>query len=283
MAAHEKPGALTREGNTITRTFIVYDVLDYAQAEAQAYAVADITYGGFVRQPGPRVRETHRGIFEAEFEYKPPGGDDDDPQGELPTLGTIETDGSGGTRHVTQCLSKTMYPAGKGQGLVTAKVVGWHKDGVNGTDIDIPGTTFTLTKKWLPQAISGNYLLGLSRLRGKTNSLPYTLAWGYRNVAYSITFDAGELRFLFHRARTNITKSGAGIWEITYAMLHAENLTNVDMGESITVASIKGHQYVDVVYKKKTITNPATTIEVPEMVGVNTMYREENFASVLGF
>jgi hypothetical protein len=43
MAAHEKPGALTREGNTITRTFIVYDVLDYAQAEAQAYAAADLT------------------------------------------------------------------------------------------------------------------------------------------------------------------------------------------------------------------------------------------------
>jgi hypothetical protein len=284
MAAHEKPGALTREGNTITRTFIVYDVLDYAQAEAQAYAAADLTYGGFVRQPGPRVRETHRGIFEAEFEYKPPGGDDDDPQNENPTLGTLEMDASGGTRHVTQCISQVGGPPGKGQGIVDAKVVGWHKDGVNGVDIDIPGSVFRLTKKWLPQAIGGNYLLGLAGLRGKTNQSPYTLAWGYRNVAYSITFDARELRFLNSQAKTSFNaKTGVGAWDITYEFLYSKNREDLNIGENITLDFLAGHDYLWVVYKKKTIQNPATTIEVPEMAFVAQMYEEENYQAVLGF
>lgn len=283
MTAIEKPGALTREGNTITRTFTVHGVLDYAQAEAQAYTAAEITYGGFVRQPAPRVREVQRGIFEAEFEYKPPGSDDDDPQNEQPTLGTLEMDGSGGTRHVTQCLQQVAGPPGKGQGIVNAKVVGWHKDGVNGVDIDIPGSTFTLTKKWLPQAITGNYLQGLGRLRGKTNRNPYTLAWGYRNTAYSITFDARELRFIRSRATTSITRSGAGVWDISYEFLYSPNREDLEIGEDITLDFLAGHDYLWIVYKKKTITDPATTIEVPEMAFVSQMYEEEDYQSVLGF
>lgn len=284
MPAHEKPDGVSksREG-TITRTFVVYDVLDQLQAEAQAYAAASVTYMGLVRRPGIASRSTGYAQWEAEFEYAVPEDDDEDPQGELPTLGTLEMDGSGGTRHVTQCISQTAYPAGKGQGLVDAKVVGWHKDGVNGADIDIPGGTITLTKKWLPQAITGSYLRGLQRLRGKTNKNPYTLAWAFRKKAYSITYDPGELRFLFHRAKTSVTRAGTGVWELTYAMADSENRANVDIGEGITIPSIRGHQYLSVVYKKKTITNPATTIEVPEMALVSTMYEEEDFFAKLGF
>jgi hypothetical protein len=258
-------------------------ILDDLQAEGQAYAAAPLTYRLYPRKPGVEMRSTGRGFWEATFTYGPVTQDEEEPG----SLGTIEIDGAGGTQHTNQCISQIAFPEGKFQGLVDAKVVGWHRDGVNGTDVDIPGTTYTLTRKWLPNLITGDYLKGLGKLRGKTNRSPYTISWIFQQNNYSIEFDEGELRFLNHRAKTDFTKNGVGVWEISYSFLYSENLTDFDLGKTkdgteIT-ADIQGHEYVWFSYEKKEITAPPATIEVPEAAFISQMYRDEDFQTVLGF
>lgn len=260
-------------------------LLDDAHAEGQAYIAAPVAYRGFLRKPGVDLRSTGRGFWEATFTYGPTQPDDEEPD---TSLGTLEIDSSGGTQHTNQCISQVAYPDGKYQGLVSSKVVGWHRDGVNGVDIDIPGTTYTLTRKFSPAFITGDYLHTLGKLRGKTNNSPYTIAWAFMGQRYSIDFDEGELRFLSHRAKTDFTKSGAGIWEISYSFLYSENKTDFTIaqdkdGNDITFQLLKGHDYVWVVYEKKEITTPPATIEVPQAVFAAKMYEDADFTAEIGF
>lgn len=268
-------------------TFIVEGTTDIQEAESLAYAKAPPVYLYRFRK-APEVTANGRGLFEFRFPYAIGQEDEDEPQGDQPTLGTLQVSGAGNTQHVSQCLSQVAYPAGKGQGFVDSKVVGWHKDGVNGVDIKVPGSRYSLTKKWLPQAITGNYLDGLDELQGKTNQAAYTIRWGFNGNAYALTCQSGELLFDGYAAKTDVTRSGAGIWEVTYEMIRSKNRTSINVGKdasgtTITVDSKKGHEYLWAVYESKEITNPSGKIEVPAIACVARLYEEANFLTALGF
>lgn len=279
---------------TIERIYIVSGTTDDVQAEAEAFAKAPPSYRGLIRNPRPDVVETDREIYEVTFTYQAPDGSEEEeeqePQGEFPTLGTLEVDTSGGTEHVTQCLSQVAYSNSvTAKEIVERRIVGLHKDGVNGVDIDNRANVWRLTKKWLPAAITGAYLRKLDRLSSpsKVNQSPYTIKWAFRGNKYERTFEAGELRFLGYKASTSFTIRGTGVWEISYEFLFSGNRDAFELttgSASIIVKSKKGHEYLWVMYKKEELTGDVkAAIEVPEVAFVSKLYEEANFAQELGF
>lgn len=278
----------TRE-NEWEQVITVDGTTDPAEAISKAYGIASTALFGFPRKAGEALRWVNRGIAEVTFSFGlSQDKDEDDPQGDQPTIGTLQIVGAGTTQHVTTCISQTSYPEGKGAGLVDAKVVGWHSGGVNGTDIHVNGSRYIVTKRWLPAAISGTYLDGLDDLQGKTNQSSYTIQWGFNKTAYSLQAAGGELLFLNYDAKTSFTQSGIGVWEISYEMLRLKNRSSFDVGKNkdgtaVTIASKKGHEYLWVVYEPKNIDNPKKTIEVPQMAFVSKVYEDADFKAKLGF
>lgn len=292
MACRESTQSPRESTGLIERVYIVEGTTDEVQAKGEAFAKAPATYRGFIRNPNPDVRPTSRGIFEISFRYEPISLDDqqeETPAGDTPTLGTLRMARAGGTEHVTQCLSQTAYGPFRAQDIVDRRIVGLHRDGVNGVDMDIGGAVWTLTKRWLPTAITGTYLRSLSELASppKVNASPYTIRWAYRGSAYETEFAAGELRFTGIEANVTRTAAGLGVWEISYEFLHMANRANIQLttdSSPIIVASKKGHEYLWAFYKKAELTGDfKVSIEVPEMAFVSKLYDEENFAAVLRF
>lgn len=278
----------TREGE-YELVVTVDGTIDPIQAEAEAYSKAPATYLGRPRKPGAELRWQNRSVSEWTFTYGFFDEDEDEePQGELPTLATLEIKGGGQTFHTNQCLSQVAYPAGKGQGVVDCKAVGLHRDGVHGVDIHVPGSVYTITCKWLPAAIKGSYIDGLDDLQGKTNKQAYTIQWGFNKIRYSLECEAGELLFTDYDCKTTKTRSGIGVWEFSYSMLRIKNRTNIDLGKnvngtSISVTNKRGHEYLWVWYRRKEIANPSVFIEVPEMAFVSKLYEEADFKAKMGF
>jgi hypothetical protein len=280
-----------RSDGTIERAYIVEGTTDDVQAEAEAFAKAPTIYRGMVRGALPDTDPIGRGIFEVTFTYSPlesdPNEGTDEPQGELPTLATLEIDGSGGTEHVTQCVKQTSYGPIAAREIVDRRIVGLHKDGVNGVDIDVPGNVITMTCKWLPAAVTGDYVKKLLDLRGMTNKAPYTIKWGYKKQKYEIEFPAGELRYLYTKMSTTLTRKGTGVIEMSYSMLHSKNKKNItltDGSNGIIIPEKRGHDYLWVFHKKQTLTGDLkVTIEVPHVAFLSTLYEEEDFKSILGF
>lgn len=274
--------------NEIQVVIVVHGTIDRQEARDKAYEQAPAFYGGLPRKPGSDLRWINRGIAEVTFTYGFTFSDDEAPQGELPTLATLEIKGSGGTFHTSQCISQVGYPAGKGQGIVDCKAVGLHRDGVNGVDIHVSGSQYTLTCKWLPAAITGGYIDGLDDLQGKMNSQAYTIRWGFNQSLYSLECPAGELLFTDYSAKTSFTRAGVAVWEFSYSMVRIKNRTNIDLGKNkagtaIVATTKKGHEYLWVWYSRKEIANPSVYIEVPEMAFVSKVYEEANFQQKLGF
>lgn len=271
--------------------YIVSGTTSEIEALGRADAKRPATYNGRpLKSVVPDLKTQSRGIFEITYTYgySQDDKDDDDPQGEAPTLGTIQITGAGQTLHVNQCLSQTAYPAGKGQKLCDARVIGWHKDGVHGTDIHVPGSRYLLTKRFLPTAVTGDYFDALDELQGKTNSDTYTIQWGYRKTKYSVICDPGELLFVNYDAKTDITASGIGVWEFTFEMLRFKNRKDIAIGKDksgtmITVAKKAGHEYLWVLYEQDSIDNPAKLIERPQIAFVSKVLEEAAFKAKLKF
>jgi hypothetical protein len=273
---------------TIKRTFIVEGTIDDEQAEGEAYAKADPYYRGLTRTPSPDVRIVARGVWEFTFDYvqEEEGFFQEEPIGDLPTIGTIEIDSSGGTQHVTQCFEQVAFGvndnnAAVSSSIIAGKMVGFHRDGVNGVDIDVPGTTYTLTKKFLPQAVSGQYLYNLSQMRGRINFYPWTLRWAFGNQLYEIQFQPAELRFLGYSASVSRTAKGLGCWDISFKIHHQANVFDLNIGEGIILPFKGGQHYLWTLYKKKEVAGG--TIEVPDLVFHTRVYNWADFGTILGF
>jgi hypothetical protein len=268
---------------TIGRIMIVEGTIDLEQALGEAFRAAPVTSNGLIRKGAPDGRPNGRGIWEFEFKYG--AVESEEPTGDGPTLGTLEVNSSGGSTHVTQCRSIVGYggdnrPALKSR-LEAARVVGWHKGGVNGVDIATPGASIVLTRKFLPEVISGNYIKALMDLYGYINYYPYTIAWATGKLAYSMRFEPTELRFGNARAAIGRTAKGLTCWDISYEFIHSRNITDLYMGNSITIPLKGGHHYVWSVYKDEEVAG--AKLEVPEMVFQSRMYDFADFAYVLGF
>lgn len=204
-----------------------------------------------------------------------PGGTSDPGQASGPIT---EFDTTGGTQHVTQCISQVDYGPEAAPAIRLARVVGLTRDGVDGVDVVIPKLELSITRTYPFATITSLYIKNLARMTGKVNIAPFQIDGN--------PFDAGELLFLGATGR-QITKDNEIKWEIAFRFSASENRANIvvyeheDEAKKITVGAKKGHDYLWVLYKKDEADN--RFVEVPDVAFVSKLYEDANFASTLGF
>jgi len=66
-------------------------------------------------------------------------------------------------------------------------------------------------------------------------------------------------------------------WDVTLNFIYSQNLTSIDVGNGITVASKKGHQLLDVLFMKKQIAG--LPLSVPVRAAVHDLNPEVSFGS----
>ena len=275
------------------RTFLVADVTDDEQAQGLAAAAAGASFRGCDRDDLPDMRPFGHSLWEVTYHYAAP----DSPtgqgtsQGDPPSPGSndddldavIEFDTSGGTAHVTQCISQESHGPEDGSDIVNAKVVGASGDSVEGTDVVTPKLSISLSRR--PPAINGNYIKNLARLTGKTNSAVYKIRGIVLGVYCEIEFQQEELLFM-GAAPTGkeVWKDGRFIYkfEASESVL-ALNVGNDANGGDVVIPVKNGWEYVWMLFGKKELTKPKVAIPITRLAFVSKMQESLEYKNVLGF
>ena len=191
------------------------------------------------------------------------------------TLGqwTFAFDTSGGSQHITQSISTVhsyanpdcVPPDYKG-------AIGVSKDNVDGVDIVSPVMNFTGRHLVAKDAMTGNYIVGLYQLTGKTNAAAWTASFS----GVGVQFDAGEV--LFKGAA--ISQRDDGVWEITGQFAASPNKTGITVGLMTNIAK-KGWEYLWVRYWDFEDTSAKTIVKRPYAAYVEKVYEEGSFAGLV--
>ena len=102
---------------------------------------------------------------------------------------TFEFDTGGGTQHVTQSKATISKKAASGTAPDFKGAIGVTKDSVEGVDVVAPVMNFT--GRYVTSGVTGNYIVGLYQLTGKTNAATWTASF----AGVGVQFDAGEVLF----------------------------------------------------------------------------------------
>lgn len=273
------------------RTFLVADVSDAAQALGLAAGAASTTFFGCKRADVPDMRPFGYSLWEVIYHYdaptspageeaKPPGDEGTGNQDDLDAV--LEFDTSGGTSHITQCISQSDFGAEAGTQLKDSKVIGASGDSVEGTDIVVPKLVLSLARR--PPNISGNYIKSIAGLTGKTNEGPYIIRGQVLGVYCEVQFDDGELMFM------GAAPTGKEVWKdgrFVYKWEASANRGEISLGNGldgeIKVPGKKGWEYLWMMFKKKELTTPPVAIPVPHIAFVAKLQESKTFAQVLGF
>jgi hypothetical protein len=274
------------------RTFWVSEVSDAAQALGVAAGVASTTYLGCTRDDEPEMQPLGYAIWEVSYHYSKPtttgseATQPDDPTSEdADDLDAVlEFDTTGGTAHITQCISQTDYGAESGAQIKDSLCIGVTGDSVEGTDIVVPKLILSLTRR--PPVVSGEYVKRLSRLTGKTCQGPYVIRGQVLGVYCEVFFDDGELMFLGATPTgKTLGTDGRFIYRYEASENRAEAFSvgkGLDGGD-INVASKKGHDYLWMRFANKELTTPVAKVPVPHIAFVSKLQESRQFGLVLGF
>jgi len=308
MPAHEISNSPTYASDgSIERTFVVYDCLDDEQAIGLAAAKAITPFRKRERSDDPEtVKPLGYNIWEIVYHYAPeesPSGegtedpDQPDPDANEDDLNAVlEFDTTGGTQHITQCLSQTDYGAEAGTQIKDSKCIGVSGDSVEGTDIVVPKLLLTLSRR--PPVVNGAYIKSLAGLTGKTNEGPYSINGKVLGQFCSVVFDDGELMFM-GASVTGESLTGVGVpgtkpgkpgkqdGKFVYKFEASQNRDEISLGNGldgeIKVRNKKGHEYVWTMFKTKELTTPVAKVPVPHIAFVAKLQESKNFDAVLGF
>lgn len=184
---------------------------------------------------------------------------------------TFETGGA--TTHITQSLATVAkYPLGdpfaEPEPILDPPnfrgAIGVNGDSIDGTDITIPQFNFTEVHKVPAAAVTGAYKLALFHATGKTNNATFK------------GFAAGEVLFL----GASGSKSGRGHWTVTFKFAASPNVTNLAVGETITVASKKGWEYLWVRFRDEEDAAAQTLVKRPTAAYVERVYESADFSTL---
>jgi len=216
---------------------------------------------------------TFRGLPLRTWQYECVGGDNwtaranynNKEKAEPPDTGeqVFSFDTTGGTVHVTQARAQTNY-AGAGSTAPNYKgAIGVGKNNaVEGVDIVSPSLQFSLTYRMLLADLSLGYVRILYELTGSTNNGLWK------------GFARGELLFMGAQGKQGTSTDP----EVTYNFAAIKNTTAIAVGDSITVASKRGHEYMWVHYEDVDDTDAKLLVAQPKSAHVAQVYPESNFA-----
>ena len=251
--AFDSGKSLSGETETTELRYIVNDVDNEDDVIVLVAYTAPVDIGPMQRQ-AIDVTPLGNGIWECTVSYE---GKPDD------TQYTFETGGA--TTHTTQSLATVGRYAPAGQTAPDFQgAIGVNGDSIDGTDITVPVYNFTETRKMLASTVTGAYKLALFNATGKTNDATFK------------GFAAGEVLFL----GASGSKTGYEHWELTFKFAASPNVTALDVGGTITVASKKGWEYLWVRFRDVDDAAAKTLVKRPVAAYVERVYESANFSTL---
>jgi hypothetical protein len=170
-------------------------------------------------------------------------------------------DTTGGTQHITQAESETIFGGGPSFGNAIAV----DDNGVNGVDVVVPQLSWTETYDVPNAYVTDAYIKGVATQTGRTNNASFR------------GFDAGEVLFLgCSGSQEWDDQKGRGPWSLSYRFVASPNVTNQPVG-TLSVNK-KGHEYLWVRYEEATTTTDR--IKKPKYAYVNKVYKDGNFSAL---
>lgn len=188
------------------------------------------------------------------------------PDSSDPLTAEFSFDTAGGNAHITQSLeTMSSTPAAGVAALPDYKrVIGVHKDRVDGCDILTGKLELTIQKKW--PRMTMNYLLILKQLTGKSNTFP----WG--------GFASDEILFLGGTGRYVGDGRNDHPWEVTYRFAISESEYDIEIAPGLVVPEKKGWHYLWVDYLDEVDPAAFVALQRPRGAWVERVYDHEDFA-----
>jgi hypothetical protein len=172
---------------------------------------------------------------------------------------------TGGTVHVTRSLatvSTVTAPGEVARNFRRAIGVDPATNQVAGVDITARKMTLTYTAKY--KFVTLKFIRDICKLTGKVNNAPWFI------------FQAGEILFLGAEGKYTF---GEG-WVFTFHFDYAENVTDLEVSDEITVPTKMGHDYIWVWYRD--VNEGSVVTAKPGQAYVEQLYKQGDF-SKLGF
>lgn len=148
---------------------------------------------------------------------------------------TISFDTTGVREKVTQSLGTTSYAAPGVTAPDFGGAIGVTKSGVEGVEVNFPGLTFSIKRKFPPGLINQAYVNTVANLTGK-----------YNNAKFA-NRDPGEVRF---DGATGDQKNLLDSTDVVFKFTVSPNRSNFTVG-NIEVESKLGWQYMWVLYEER--------------------------------
>jgi hypothetical protein len=240
------------------------------EVRAQVEAEAPAQYMGLARtnvfaQETAGDADGNPTVWDVRVDYGKRGG-----RLQVPKTGDIIWTGStsGGTQHITQSRSASLYEA---EGLLdpppveTWGTIGDTNEGVAGVDVVIPVFAFRAVK-YVPGRQFPALLNQFTLMTGSVNDDAWTVN--------GMEFEAGEVLFLgaTWAARTDQDPPD---YEVSFEFAASPNVEDVEIG-TITVAEKKGWDYLDIRYRETE--SDGIVVRRPILIKVHTLYRGSNFS-----
>lgn len=170
-------------------------------------------------------------------------------------------DTTGGTQHITQGESETIF----GGGPSFQKAINVDENGVNGVDIVVPQLQWTETYDVPNAYVTDAYIKGVATQTGRVN------ASAFRG------FEAGEVLFMgCSGSQEWDDQKGRGPWSLSFKFVASPNVTGQAVG-SMSVNK-KGHEYLWVRYE--TAEESSQLTKKPKYAYVNKVYKDGNFSAL---
>jgi hypothetical protein len=181
--------------------------------------------------------------------------------GDAPLKRARSFDTTGGTQHITQAESETIFGGGPSFG----NAISVDDNGVNGVDVVVPQLSWSETYDVPNAYVTDAYIKGVATQTGRTN------ASSFRG------FDAGEVLFLgCSGSQEWDDEKGRGPWSLSFRFVASPNVT----GQTVGAMSVnkKGHEYLWVRYEESSTSTDR--VKKPKYAYVNKVYKDGNFSAL---
>jgi hypothetical protein len=252
--------------SSYTKSYKVFGTDDdtVLHAEINAEITANGAYWQYPGVPGMQLTAEQYGVsylgdkaWQVTISYEKGGAED----GTEPLKRARSFDTTGGTQHITQAESETIFGGGPSFG----NAISVDDNGVNGVDIVVPQLQWTETYDVPNSYVTNAYIKGVATQTGRTNSAAFR------------GFDAGEVLFLgCSGSQEWDDQKGRGPWSLSFRFVASPNVTAQPVG-SLSVNK-KGHEYLWVRYESATESNQL--IKRPKFAYVNKVYKDGNFSAL---
>lgn len=184
-----------------------------------------------------------------------------EPAEQTPLKRARSFDTTGGTQHITQGESETIF----GGGPSFQKAINVDDNGVNGVDIVVPQLQWTETYDVPNAYVTDSYIKGVATQTGRVNSSAFR------------GFEAGEVLFVgCSGSQEWDDQKGRGPWSLSFKFVASPNVTNQPVGDMSV--NKKGHEYLWVRYE--TAEESSALIKKPKHAYVNKVYKDGNFLAL---